>query len=198
MKLFLSVFILSLQVWAVNCDLELQKITQAFNQRYEVSKMKNTVRLVTNHTSADEKEEFLSLQKKFISTPHDADHMNDLYAMQARARELVRAIVSRSGFEVLNPVVGPFDAVISEKSDSTGYVYRSTEVRSLLVRENPLGHITIWEHTTNPKLNPWSIVQVGITDQIRTDYVSYRPQNANRITVSTEVFLKTLLPLNCR
>ena len=196
---FIFLNLLSLNLWALDCPSEFKKVSAEFESRFSISQMMRTRENVIRHVTAAEKEEFLSLQKKFNSLPHDTpDNINSRFEMQKRARVLVRQAVNRAGYRLLNPAEpSPYDAHIHTKVSSDGYNEYLVELRSLLVANNPLPHITIWMQRNNPAHNPWQVVTVGITDQEKTDYVSYRDKNGNRIVASKMDFLKSLLPAAC-
>lgn len=184
----------------LDCSSDLEKIKTAFESRYSVKQMQTVRAKVVAAVNVAEKAEFLSLQKKFNSLPHDTpDNINTRFELQKRARVLVRTAVSRAGYRILNPVEpSPYDALIGTKvSADDGYNEYSIELRSLLVEKNPLPHLTIWMHRNDPKHNPWSIITVGLTDTEQTDYVSFRKSGGERVVLSKIEFFKSLLPSNC-
>lgn len=191
--------LISLASYGQDCNEQYRQIQQEFNTRYQPEYFKNIVKRVQSTATAEELKEFTDLSLKFRSIPHDSeDHMKDRYALQKRARIIVRAVVSRAGYRILNPVEpSPYDAVIGGKNSSDGNPEYLIEVRSLLVMNDPRPHVTLWLQREGKNYNPWSVVTVGFTASADQDYISWRP-NGTRISTTIEEFLKRQLPTSCR
>lgn len=185
---------------AANCQIERDKINRYFNDRYQLPQLNQIRNKVRNSVTKSEEIEFIELQKKFNSIPHDTPDNQDIrIQLQKRARVLVRNAVSRAGYRILNPVEpSPFDALIIIKTSSDGYDDYSVELRSLLVTNDPLPHVTLWTHRQNPQHNPWRIITISLTNNDLLDTVSYQSEKTGeRVIVLKTAFLKSKLPADC-
>lgn len=199
-KLLLTLM-LSVQIaQATDCAQELKILTSQFNSRFSTTQLQDIRNQVTAKVSPNEKSEFLLIQKKFNSLPHDSDdNINTRFELQKRARVLTRQAVARAGYRLLNPIEpSPYDALILIKTSPDGYNEYSVELRSLLVEKDPLPHVTLWMQRFNYVNNPWQVMTVGLTADEKTDYVSSRNANGERIVQSKLDFLNSKLPIECQ
>ncbi len=200
MKILLCLFLLALPAYAQNCEEQLQNIRTDFNQRFQPDIYKVVGNRVRAALKPEEVEEFLDLAKRFQAIPHDTpQHENEHFALQARARELVRAAAIRAGYRLMNPAEGsPYDALIGGKTSEDGFVEYRVEVRSLLIMKDPLPHVTLWLERFDKAHNPWNVVTVGFMKDPADNYVSWQPNGGRRISTEMNAFLKAQLPADCQ
>lgn len=185
---------------AQDCQQQFNQQKQKFYLRFKVSERRAiTQRIIKNLTEA-EGLEIKKLAQEFNNIPHDTpDHQDQRIVLQDRAKTIVRTVVTRSGYKIMNPAEGsPFDAQIGEIFSSDGYSESIIEVRSLLILGDAFPHLTIWMNRFGPVQNPWKVVTVGIMNDAFNDYVSWMPASGPRVSASLDTFIKTLLPTQCR
>ncbi|MDO8803131.1 MAG: hypothetical protein Q7R35_01755 [Elusimicrobiota bacterium] len=182
----------------LTCEEQLSSLEADFYRQMKIEKMRETTRLVRKQSTPAETARFASLSEAFKAVP--AGNMEDLYALQEKAKLMARAIVKRAHFPLLNPESGsPYDAQISEKYSEDGFLESTMEIRSLLVLADPQPHLTFWMHRNDPAHNPRLIINLGITGDKSQDYASWTSrENYTRRSGSMLDFLKTFLPLNCQ
>ena len=185
--------------FAQTCEEQYKALQTEFAQRYQPSIYKVVANRVRAALMPEETREFLDLSKQFQAIPHDTpEHQNKHFAMQARARELVRAAAARAGYRIMNSAEGsPYDALIGGKTSEDGNLEYRVEIRSLLIMKDPLPHVTLWLERFDKNHNPWNVVTVGIMKDPADDYVSWQPNGGQRVSMDVSAFLKSQLPAVC-
>lgn len=193
-------FFLSVQVSAQDCPAQLQNLKSIVYKKYDLENRRHQLINLRAGMSQQENTTFLNLSQKFQSIPQDSEqNMNDLFALQKESRHLVRSIAQRAGYRIYNPEEqSPFDAVIAEVQSADGFTEYVLEVRSLLIRKDPLPHLTLWSYRQDPAHNPWKMVSIGILPQAQSDYASWKNESGGRVSGTMKDFLKAQLPQECQ
>ncbi len=185
---------------AQDCPSKLQSLKSVIYTKYDIEKKRNQLVQLRARLTQQEQQTFLSLSQKFKAIPPDSEqNMNDLFALQNQSRRLVRSVTQKAGYRILNPEEqSPFDALIEQKTSSDGFMETVLEVRSLLIRQDPLPHLTIWSYRQDPAHNPWKMISIGIMPQQISDYASWADANGKRVSGTMKDFLKAQLSEDCQ
>ncbi|MBI5203172.1 MAG: hypothetical protein HY925_16395 [Elusimicrobia bacterium] len=194
----LLVMVFSVPVRADECDGLRLALVAKFEREFDVPGRREEERRVLGAMTPAEEAEFRALSVRFNAIAHDTpEHINDRFAMQARARVLTRTAVARAGYRLLNPLASPYDAVIAERSEDD-VPAEVIEVRSLLVRADPRPHVTMWLKYQRARTNPWKVDSFGIFEDDENDYVRWRDSHDIKVEGSMRDFLLAQLPEACR
>ena len=196
LALFLSVN----PTFAKDCTTQFNSIKKQFESLYDVDSNRKVLNKIKTKQMTAETKIFSELSFKFNQLDsRNEDQLNEMFELQKQAKSMVRSIVKRAGFKIQNPEISPYDALIGQKNSSDGFVEYQVEVRSLLIMpQDPGPHVTLWVGRNDPKHNPWHVVTVGITENQKFDYVSWRPTNTNRVSATLSEFIKSLMDVDCR
>jgi len=184
---------------AADCAAGKEGLRSALSERYGIEQVRGVlVRVIAALTPAERKE-LAELSERFNSIPMDDDaHMQDHFAMQARAKVIVRAATSRAKYRVLNPASGDaYDAVVGRTETEPGIDESVVEIRELLIEPGSLPQAAIWVKRGDAARNPEGIVSLNIAADPKDDAASWSVPTGPRAKGSFEAFLDYRLQ-SCR
>lgn len=196
------ILLLSLSSWAqtLTCTQEYDLLKNKLEAKYSLSEMRKVTVRVNKALSSQQFQELMTLSKKFNSIAHDTpEHIQDRFAMHARAREIVRTVTAKAGYRVLNKLPDSYDAVIGYRYTSDWVFDYVLDVRNLLVMADPRPHLTLRMSRMDSKHNEWLISSISLTPNPQDEYMSWYPNiNSNRVVGSINQFLKSKLSAHCQ
>lgn len=199
MRLLLAILLLAAPAAAETCAEARSRVEADLARRLRLDERRALAVGVQAVLTPLEAAELARLSARFNSVPHAGEGIAERFALQARAREIVRAAAARSGRPPRNPAhASPYDAVVEERASADGLPETLVELRSLLVLRDPRPHVTVWFQRQDPAHNPDGLVTLGVGASAQDDYASWRGPDGRRATGSYADFVTTRLPAACR